>query len=471
MKFNPHPYQKIAMDYLVDHPRCGLFAGMGLGKTAATLSALDCINMVEPGPTLILAPLRVAQSVWPDEVKKWGFDFKVSKMIGNAQERKEAFHTNADIYTMNYENLPWLLDLCFELKRWPFTKIVADESTRLKSFRLLGRQKENNSPEIKNIKKGGAHGSRARALGKVAFHPKVTRFIELTGTPSPNGLIDLWGEMWFLDKGQRLGRTRGAFLERWFTKADMYAPWLPKAHAQQEIGELIKSICLSIKAEDWFKLEDTIIVDVPVTLPATCMALYKKFEKEMYMEIEGKEIEAMNAAAKTIKCLQLSNGAVYTDENGSWTEVHSAKLDALESIIEEANGAPVLVAYHFKSDLARLKKRFVFGKELDKNPSTIEKWNKGEIPLLFAHPASAGHGLNLADGGNIIAMFGHWWDLEQYQQIIERIGPVRQLQAGHPRPVFIYNIRTEGTIDGLVIKRRTDKRRVQDLLLEAARGR
>jgi SNF2 family DNA or RNA helicase len=192
-------------------------------------------------------------------------------------------------------------------------------------------------------------------------------------------------------------------------------------------------------------------------------------EKEFFTEINNKEVEALNAAAKSMKLLQIANGAIYTDDLKNWEPLHDEKLDALESIIEEANGIPVLVAYHFKTDLMRLKKRFPEGRELDKNEGTIAAWNKGKIPILFAHPASAGHGLNLQHGGNIVVMFGHWWDLEQYQQIIERIGPTRQLQSGYNRPVYIYNIVAADTIDELVIQSRTDKRKIQDLLLEAAR--
>jgi SNF2 family DNA or RNA helicase len=471
MIFTPRPYQSLISSYIHDHPRCAAWVPMGFGKTAATLSSISTINLVEPGPTLVLAPLRVAQSVWPTEIQKWD-DFhhlSCSPIVGDTHARLAAFHTPADIYTLNYENLPWLLDLCISLKRWPFTKIVADEATRLKSFRNLGKPSKD-PDHMKAPRKGGAAGLRARALGKVVFHSKVTRFIELTGTPSPNGLIDLWGQLWFLDRGQRLGRTRTAFLNRWFSKKDLYSPYIPHPHTQKEIENLIKDICISLKAEDWFDIDEPIITDVPVSLPEEAMILYKQFEKELFAEIQGSEIEASNAASKSIKCLQLANGAVYTDDQHNYKVVHDAKLDALESIIEETAGAPILVAYHFRSDLERISKRFPQAEVLGRSPHTIDRWNKGEIPILLVHPASAGHGLNLADGGNILIMFGHNWDLEQYQQVIERIGPVRQLQAGHPRSVFIYNIRAEHTIDNVVINRRISKRRVQDLLLEAAKG-
>jgi SNF2 family DNA or RNA helicase len=443
---------------------------MGFGKTSTVLDALCTINLTEPGPALILAPLRVAQSVWPQEIKK--FDcfnhLSCSAIVGDAAERLATFRAPADIYTLNFENLPWLIEECYKIKKWPFTKIVADEATRLKSFRLIG-QRPNQTDEIKLVKKGGSHGQRARSLGKVAWHSKVTRFIELTGTPASNGLIDLWGQLWFLDRGQRLGRSRGAFLARWFTKRDTWAPWVPLPHAQKEIENAVKDICLSLRAEDWFDLDKTIFVDIPVTLPQKAMLLYKQFEKELFAEISGKEVEALSAASKSIKCLQLANGAIYTDELGNYEVVHDAKLDALDSVIEEAAGTPLLVVYNFKSDLARLKKRFPQGVVMDKSTVVIDKWNRGEVPLLFIHPQNASHGLNLQNGSNLMAIFGHDWNLEYYMQVIERIGVVRQYQSGHPRPVFVYNIRAVGTIDSVVIARRESKRSVQDSLLEAAR--
>lgn len=448
MIYTPRPYQEILANHIFTHPRCAIWADMGLGKTSGTLYALRTLNLyIEDLRTLVLAPKRVATSVWPAEKDKWHdfFAMKTIPIVGTAQERKEALREPAIIHTINYENLPWLM----EQNYFPWNTIVADESTRLKSFRL-----------------GGKKGRRAKALAKIAFS-KVHRFIQLTGTPSPNGLADLWGQLWFLDRGERLGRTHTAFKQRWFYYEHRYAQKLSvHPFSQNQITERVSDICLSIRAKDWFDLRDPIIVDVPAVLPEKAMRLYKQMEREMYIELL--DVEAFNAAAKTMKCLQLANGAIYTDDIGSWEPIHDAKLDALESVIEEAAGMPVLVAYHFKTDLIRLKKRFPQGEEL-KDGKTIEKWNKGRIPILFAHPASAGHGLNLQDGGNIVVMFGHWWDLEQYQQIIERIGPTRQLQAGYDRPVYIYNIRAVDTIDSRVIQSRADKRTVQELLLEAVK--
>lgn len=451
MKFTPRPYQRQIIDGILEQPRVGVWAGMGLGKTVSTLTALDHLMLAEGGPVLVLAPLRVAQSTWPDEARKWDHlrHLKVVPIVGSQADREYALRQAADVFTMNYENIPWLVERIGH--RWPFRIVVADESTRLKSFRL--RQ----------------GGKRAQALAKVAW-AHVEHFIQLTGTPSPNGMIDLWGQAWFLDKGHRLGKSFGAFTSRWFQTIptpDGFGMLKPHAHAQKEIEGRLADICFAIRPEDHFDLRKPIVNHVYVDLPPAARKAYDEMQREMFAEFEGHEIEAVTAAARTIKCLQLANGAAYTDDAGGWAEVHRAKIDALDSIVEEAAGAPVLVAYHFKSDLARLKRAFPQGRELDKDPKTIRDWNDGKIPLLFAHPASAGHGLNLQDGGNILAFFAHWWDLEQHQQIVERIGPVRQLQAGHDRPVFIHHILARGTVDELVLQRIQTKRSVQDILLEA----
>lgn len=449
--FNPHNYQQSIIDWGLDTPRCGIWAGMGMGKTVSTLTALDVLELVEPGPTLVLAPLRVASSTWPDEARKWNHlsNIEVSPVVGTLKERLAALRRPATIYTTNYEQLPWLVEHLGN--KWPFTKVVADESTKLKSFRL--RQ----------------GGKRAQALGSVAFK-RVRRFIELTGTPSPNGLQDLWGQAWFLDQGVRLGRTYNAFQSRWFqaiANNGGFTQYKPLPFAQEQIQDKLRDICISLDARDYFNINEPIVNVIRVEMPARAKQIYREMEREMFTQIDEHEVEAFGAASKTIKCLQLANGAAYIDESGNWTEVHDAKLQALESVIEEAAGMPVLVAYHFKSDLARLMRAFPKGRHLDSDPQTIRDWNAGKIPVLFAHPASAGHGLNLQDGGNILAVFGHWWNLEEYQQIVERIGPTRQAQAGHNRPVFIHHIVAAGTVDELVMARRESKREVQDILLEA----
>lgn len=451
--FTPRAYQDLIIGHALEHPRCGIYAGMGTGKTVSTLTALDILELVEPGPTLVLAPLRVAQSTWPDEVRKWEHlrNVEVSAVVGDRGQRLDALRKPANIFTTNYEQIPWLVEHYGD--KWPFRKIVADESTKLKSFRLQQGSK------------------RAKALGKVA-HKHACRFIELTGTPSPNGLVDLWGQAWFLDQGQRLGRSFKAFTSRWFQAiqvgADRNAVRLdPLPFAQDQIQGLLHDICISIEAKDWFDIREPIKNIIPIPLSASARALYRDMEKEMFMQLDGSDIEALNAAAKTVKCLQIANGAAYIDEQGAFKEVHDAKLQALESVVEEAAGMPVLVAYHFKSDLARLTKAFPKGRVLDSDPQTIRDWNAGKIPVLFAHPASAGHGLNLQDGGNILVFFGLWWNLEEHQQIIERIGPTRQAQAGHDRPVFIHYLVAEDTVDEMVLERLDTKRGVQDILMDA----
>jgi SNF2 family DNA or RNA helicase len=376
----------------------------------------------------------------------------ISVITGTEKERIAAIKTPAQLYTTNFEQLVWLV--AYWGDKWPYTTVVLDESTKVKSFRL--RQ----------------GGKRAQALGSVA-HTRIKRLIELTGTPASNGLKDLWGQSWFVDAGVRLGRTFTAFSQRWFVTAPDGFGITPMKGAQAEIQDRLRDVCLTIEAKDWFDLRQPIINNIEVTLPVKARKHYKEMEKEMFTSLDtGHEVEAFNAAAKTQKCLQIANGAMYVGEGAiEWTELHKAKLEALDSVIEEAAGMPVLVAYHFKSDLARMMKAFPQGRHLDKNPQTIRDWNAGKIPVLFAHPASAGHGLNLQDGGNIIVFFGIDWNLENHLQIIERIGPTRQLQAGYDRPVYIHRIIAKDTVDELVLERLETKREVQDILMAAMKRR
>lgn len=447
--FVARPYQTLITEHILNTDRCAVWAGMGMGKTTSTLNALDTISLCESSPALVLAPLRVARSTWPDEAKKWSHlsGMHVMPVIGSEAERKMALRHDASVYTTNYENLPWLVDHFGD--RWPFRTVVVDESTKLKGFRL---------------RQGTA---RAKALGSIA-HTRIKRIIELTGTPAPNGLQDLWGQTWFLDAGQRLGRTYSSFQQRWFRPSHDGFGHVPLDHAQAEIQAKLRDLCITIDAKDWFDLREPIVNNIYVDLPIKARQLYKDMEKQMFMQIEEHAVEAFNAAARTVKCLQLANGAAYVGEgNTEFREVHDAKLQALEDVLEEAAGMPVLVAYNFKSDLARLKANFPKGRALDADPQTITDWNAGKIPVLFAHPASAGHGLNLQDGGNILVFFGHDWNLENRLQIIERIGPTRQMQAGHDRPMFIHNIIARDTVDEMVMARVETKREVQDILLEA----
>lgn len=461
--FTPRPYQSIIIERIITQPRVAIYAGMGMGKTSSTLFAIDYLQSVEGmGAALILAPLRVAASTWPQEAAKWtNLSLGVLPIVGDEKTRLRALRTPSRVYSINYENIPWLVEALDG--KWPFDMIVADESTRLKSFRLGGKT------------------VRARALAGVAFRSR--RFVELTGTPAPNGLLDLWGQTWFLDRGARLGKTFSAFTAHYFRpvkvgRSPFAVRYDPMEWAQGAIEDRLADVALSLDAADWFPIKKPICAEIPVELPPDAREKYDRFQRDLFIEIEGNAIEAVNAAALSCKCLQAASGVWYyasgtfgsENENvaqvGAWLDLHDAKIDALRSIIEEAAGAPVLVAYHWKADAARILKAIPGARILDKDPKTIAAWNAGKIPVLLAHPASAGHGLNLQDGGNILVFFSLWWNLECYQQIIERIGPTRQLQAGHPRPVFIYHIIAQNTLDETVLKRMETKREIQDLLLE-----
>jgi SNF2 family DNA or RNA helicase len=451
--FVPRPWQVPMINHLLEHERCALFCAMGAGKSASVLTALDTLQLAgEDHPVLVLAPLRVARTTWPEEVRKWSHlrGMSVMPIVGNEAERRAALRYDAQVYTCNYEQLEWLVNYFGE--RWPFRTVIADEMSKLKSFRL--RQ----------------GGRRAAALAKVAHH-KVRRFIGLTGTPASNGLQDLWGSVWFIDQGKRLGRTFDSFKQRWFQRSYDGFGSIALPHAQEQIQAALKDVCLTVDLKDYVDIADPVVSNVYVDLPPKARGLYKDMEKQMFMELSGHEVEAFNAAARTIKCLQLASGACIVDDKGNWERIHDAKIEALEDIVEEANGAPVLVAYKFKADLARIMSAFPKARQLDSDPTTIKDWNAGRIPLLLAHPASAGHGLNLQDGGNVLVFFGVDWNLEEHMQIIERIGPTRQMQAGHNRVVFIYRIIARDTVDELVLERLDGKREIQDILLSAMKRR
>lgn len=454
-------YQRAVVGHMLAHERCNVWAGMGTGKTVSTLTALQGLAMVEdPFPALVLAPLRVASSTWPGEVDKWAH--LEGLRLRDASGTRLGLNFNpkgADIITVNYDNAEALVnyflsdDLAF-----PFRTVIADESTRLKSFR---------------VKQGG---KRAQALGRVA-HKHVRRWVNLTGTPAPNGFLDLWGQQWFIDAGARLGRSFSAFEDRWFrikrAPGQQYGGTVEMLDgAQAEIESRLADCTLTVRAGDFLDLPPLVENTIEVELPATARRHYRELERELFTVLAGGDtVEAFNAAGRTMKCLQAANGALYTDDKGAWKGLHDAKIDALASVVEEAAGAPVLVAYHFKSDLARLQHAFPRGRALDADPRTIDAWNQGRIPLLFAHPASAGHGLNLQHGGNILVFFGLWWDLETHEQIIERIGPTRQAQAGYNRPVYVHRIVARQTVDELVLTRLKTKASVQQILLEAMKGR
>lgn len=450
------------MAHLGNTPRGAIFAKPGMGKSVMALTFLDHLHNVwgESSPTLVLAPLRVARDTWANEANKWDHlsGVEVVPIVGNVKQRLAALKRTAPIYTTNYENLVWLREH-FANKPWPFTTVVADESTKLKGFRL---------------RQGGV---RAQALAEFT-HTKVKRWINLTGTPASNGLKDLWGQTWFLDAGVRLGRTYSAFEGRWFAykkikdaisgKVGIHPVIQP--HAQDEIQERLSDICLTLDPKDWFDLSDPIVNVIEVELPFAARARYREMENKLLTEIEGNEIEALNAAAKTQKLLQLANGAAYLDPEhhpaGTWVETHTEKLQALRELMDETGDTPLLVAYQFKSDLARLRKEFPDGVVLA-TPDGMARAMRGEGKLWFGHPASMGHGVDgLQYHCNTIVFFAQDWNLEQHDQVIERVGPMRQLQAGFNREVFIHYIVATKTVDEVVMARRASKRSVQDLLLE-----
>lgn len=469
--FTPRDYQHLAIDHIVENKRCSLMAKPGMGKSSSTLSALDMIYLAgESAPTLILAPKRVALHTWPNEVKKWK-DFSgygVSPIIGTEDQRLAAMRRDVPIYTMNYDNIPWLLDT---LKgRWPFGIVVADEATKLKNVRVSVR--DSKAGLYIHAEKGGS--GRAGQLAKVAFKPQVKRFIELTGTPASNGLKDLWGQLFFLDMGYRLGRSYGAFEQRWFErvmrhKNDKFGELRPRLGSEAEINDKIRDLCLALDPKDWFPdLQAPLRFTVTVQMPAKARKIYTQMEKEMYIEIASKGIEAFNASSMTMKCRQLAAGAIYLDETRTaFSETHDEKIQALEEIYNECGGLPLLVAYQFQHDLARLLKAFPKGVDLSTEKG-LAKFMAGEAEYGFGHPASIGFGFNdMEHLTNVIVFFSGDFNLEYREQIIERVGPMRQLQSGYKRKVLIYDIIAEDTVDEVVLKRQIDKCSVQEAFFEA----
>jgi len=442
-------------------------ASMGTGKTMMVLNAIDTLIICgEYGKFLVLAPLRVARSTWRDEVAKWEHlsYLKVSPIVGDPAQRKAALATDADIYTINYENIPWLIEQCG--KDWPFRTIIADESTKLKNHRS----------HFKKKKDGGRYlvctgGTRTAALARVAFK-KTQRMWLLTGTPTPNGLMDLWGQNFFIDFGKALGSSYSAFEERWFKLGYNGYDKVMFPHAEAEIRAAIAPTTFTLRAEDYLDLGEEIVNTIYVELSSKARKHYDEMEKELYTVIKAGEVEAFTAAAKSMKCHQLANGALYHDDKGTWEAIHDEKLDALRDVIEEAGGMPVIVVYQFKSDLARLKKAFPQGKALDTRRETEDNFKSGKIPILFIHSAS-GHGIDgMQNVTNIMCFFSVDWNAETRDQVIARIGKVRQFQAGHKRPVFIHQIIARNTVDEIILSRLETKMTIQEALKEglARRG-
>lgn len=432
-----HDYQHKAVDFILANPKCALWVQMGLGKTVSTLTAItDMLDSFSVTRVLIIAPLRVANTVWHTEIKNWSHleHLTYSIATGSQANRINALNANADITIINRENIPWLVT--HYGKKWQFDCIVIDESSSFKN------------PSSKRFK----------ALRKVAV--TCESVIELTGTPSPNGLLDLWSQAYLLDTGKRLGRTMSAYKQRYFQTDFMGYTFTPRDNAQQDIESKLKDITLSITADGNLDLPERIDVVYKVQLPPATLKQYKQLEKEFLLTINKSDVEALSAATLANKLLQICNGCVY-DEHRAPIELHNAKLDALHELLEDNPTESVLVAYNYKFDLERLKKRFPDAVELDKNPKTIEDWNNGKIKMLLAHPASAGHGINLQHGGSLCVWFGLNWSLELYEQFNARLYRQGQKAA----TVRIVHLVADGCIDEKVMLAIAGKAKTQAELI------
>lgn len=422
MKYIPHAYQAYCIDYLLDHPAAGLFLKPGMGKTSIALTAADRLmyDRFEVFKVLVIAPLRVAEDTWSRESEKWDHlrHLRIRKVLGDAKTRKAALAMDGDVYCINRENVPWLVDL-YGLN-WPFDLVIVDE---LSSFR---------NPSAR----------RFRALRKV--RPLIKFIWGLTGTPRPRSLLDLWAQLYLLDRGKRLGRTMTEYKNRYFTpgRRNGYViyEWIPRRGAEEEIYSKISDICVSMDARDYLKLPELVVTSRPVPLSQEAREQYERMERDAVLELAEGVIDAGSAAAVNGKLLQIAGGAVY-DEDRAVHEIHTAKLDALEDILEEANGEPVLVAYRYQHERDRVMARFPQAVLL-KDSETIAAWNRGEISLLLAHPAGAGHGLNLQDGGHIIVWFGPTYDLELDEQFNDRL-----FRQGQKETTSIIYLVAEGTVD------------------------
>lgn len=447
MKAAPHPYQEAAIRWLREHDEAALLLDMGLGKTLIALTALvDLAALGEDlGKVLVIAPLMTARHVWPAEIAKWDHTrhLRCSLVAGSAAERERALRAEADVYVVNRENVPWLAGLYGP--RWPFATVIVDELSSFKNRRA----------------------KRWKALRGV--RPKIRRLWGLTGTPAPNGLMDLWAQMHLVDGGERLGRFIGPYRERYFRpgrrSGRVVYDWALKPGAEEAIYRAIGDVALSMRARDVLELPGRVDNVVRVGMPPAAAAEYRRFEREQVTELVGEEVTAASAAALANKLLQWANGAVY-DDGGAAREVHRAKIDALAGILEEAQGQPVLAFYAFRHDLERLRAAFPSAQALDAGSGDlVERWNRGEVPLLLAHPQQAGHGLNLQAGGHIAVWFGLTWSLEAYLQANARLD-----RQGQGETTIVHHLVAEGTVDERVMEVLAGKRSLQDAMMEALRG-
>lgn len=450
MKYNPHDYQRYATEYIESHPAAAVFLDMGLGKTSITLTALNNLlfDYFAVHRILVVAPLRVARNTWSDEIEKWehlhNLTFAIA--VGSEKERLEALKKQADITMINRENLQWLIEKSGQ--PFEYDMVVIDELSSFKNHQA----------------------KRFKALMKV--RAKVKRIVGLTGTPSSNGLIDLFAEFKILDMGMRLGRFIGQYRNTYFKPDKVNGPivysYKPLPGAEDAIYEKISDITISMKAADHLKMPELVNTKYMVHLSEKEKKKYEDMKAELVLALPEGEITAANAASLSGKLSQMANGAVYADDE-SILPIHDRKLDALEDIIESANGKPILIAYWFKHDLMRIEQRLTEKKipfqKLDSDAS-MKKWNRGELPVALIHPASAGHGLNLQSGGSTIVWFGITWSLELYQQTVARL--YRQGQSSGT--VTVIHILTEGTVDEKIMKALADKDSTQSALIDAVKA-
>lgn len=439
MNFKPWPYQEKAINWVLEKQRCGLLLDMGLGKTACVLSAIEDLmyNSFEIEKVLVIAPLRVAKSTWPTEIEKWDNlnHLRYSVVCGTPKQRLAALEVTADIYIINRENLVWLITST----KFDYDMVVIDE---LSSF------KNNQAKRFKALRK---------VIGR------VSRVVGMTGTPAPNGLTDLWPQIYLLDQGQRLGRTitnyRNLYFQAGRSNGHIVYDYVLLPESETKIYNKIEDICISMSKEDYLDMPERIYHDVIVELDKKSNDFYKRLEKEYILELsEDEVILANSAAAMSNKLQQVANGAVY-DENGDYIEIHEHKLDALGDLIEQANGQPVIVVYQYKHDKERIARRF--GVQELNDDDDIKRWNRGDTPILIAHAASIGHGLNLQDGGHIIIWFGITWSLELYQQLNDRL-----YRQGQKQTVQVYHIVCKNTVDERILKALSNKEKVQDALIK-----
>ena len=444
MKYKPHEYQSYATEFILSHPISAVFLEMGLGKSVITLSAIFdlCLDSFLVCKVLVIAPLRVARDTWPAEINKWdhlkGLSYSVA--VGTEKERIDALKKPSTLYIINRENVDWLVHksgIPFH-----FDMVVIDE---LSSFKSYGAK-------------------RFKSLLKV--RPSVKRIVGLTGTPSSNGLMDLWAEFRILDLGQRLGRYISHYRNTYFKpdkrNAQIIFSYKPLPGAEEEIYKQISDITISMKSTDYLKMPEYVSNEVFVTLSEKEWKVYSDFKEDMVANLGDEEIDAVNAAVLSGKLLQMANGAVYDSENKAHV-IHDKKLDALEDLIEGANGKPVLVAYWYKHDLERIKDRFPVRQI--QSSKDIEDWNNSKIPIAVIHPASAGHGLNLQSGGSNLIWFGLTWSLELYQQTNARL-----YRQGQTDTVIVHHIITKNTIDEDVLLALTKKEKTQDALIDAVKA-